>query len=244
MKEKILPILGIVIFGLLVGNLIVLDIFWLKSQKRADLPTFSASLLEIPSNRSDRTTLMPTPPVSSVDEVLSKETPAADNCGSICEQTINQKVAEAMATISAGKTLTVAKETTVVKEVAGKSTQPQVIYIPLGGGGSTTSQSWADVGNAEVYVNIDDYTNVDRIYFEGFIKVKHGNGKVFARLYDVTHGIGVQGGEISAGSEDYSLVESGSLSLWSGKNLYRVQIKSLNGYEAFYDSGRIKIIFR
>ena len=119
-----------------------------------------------------------------------------------------------------------------------------MIYIPLGGSGSTASTSWADVGNAEVYFNIDDYQNVDRIYFEGFIRVKNGNGKAFARLYDVTHSIGVQGSDIETNNENFTMVESGTLSFWRGKNLYRIQVKSLNGYDAYIDSGRIKIILK
>ncbi|MCJ7804432.1 hypothetical protein MUP35_01730, partial [Patescibacteria group bacterium] len=125
-----------------------------------------------------------------------------------------------------------------------KASQPQVIYIPLGGGGATINRDWVDVGNAEVYLDVNDYPNLDKAYFEGFIKVKNGNGKAFARLYDVTHSIGVQGSDIESASENFTLVESGSLNFWQGKNLYRIQIKSLNGYEASIDSGRIKLILK
>jgi len=223
--RKVLPIIFFVIIGLALMNLIVLDVLWLRNarQKRISSPPEPPAFLPTP---------IPTTVVSS----------RSDFCGPVCQATIDQKIAAAVATLSGRQT--VQETTTVVKETSQTVSQPQVIYIPLGGGGSTTATDWADVGNAEVYLNIGDYANVDKVYFEGFIKVKHGNGKAYARLYDVTHGIGVQGGEISTSSEDYTLVESGSLSLWQGKNLYRVQIKSLNGYEAFFDSGRIKIIIK
>lgn len=220
--RKTLPILILVITGLVLANLAVLDIVWLKNRRQEEsLPTRESSL---------------TTPIST-----TITSPVTDICGPVCQETIAQKVSEAIATISGKETV---KETTVVKETTQQVSQPQTIYIPLGGGGSTTSKDWADIANAEVYLNIDDYTNVDKIYFEGFIKIKHGSGKVYARLYDVTHEIGVQGGEIESTSENYTLVESGSLSLWKGNNLYRVQIKSLTGYEAFFDSGRIKIIIK
>lgn len=212
---------------MVLANLVVLDVVWLNQQRD-----------KISSKLEGQSELVPGPSLSAGTKS------STDDCGPVCQRTIDQKISQAISTIS-GKERTV--ETKVVEKTTPSlktQSQPQVIYIPLGGGGSTTSKDWADVGNAEVWLNIDDYPNLDRAYFEGFIKVKHGNGKAYARLYDVTHGIGVQGGEISTSSENYTLVESGSLSFWKGKNLYRVQIKSLNGYEASFDSGRIKIILK
>ncbi|MBU3957176.1 hypothetical protein KKI19_02820 [Patescibacteria group bacterium] len=224
MKEKILPILIFVFLGLAVANLIALDISWLQARRYQGEISFPSQ---------------PAPsPISTPTATITSET---DTCGPVCQETINQKVAEAIASIPETETV---KETTVVQKTTETVSQPTVIYIPLGGGGSTTSLDWADVGNAEVYLDISDYPNLDRAYFEGFIRVKHGNGRAFARLYDVTHSIGVQGGEIYTNNESFTLVESGSLSFWQGKNLYRVQVKSLNGYEAFYDSGRIKLILK
>lgn len=222
MREKILPILIFVFLGLALANLIALDIAWLRNQR------VQREVVSVPAS-----------PVPT--SVATTETSAIDSCGPICQEIIVQKVSEAIASLPGTETV---KETTVVQKTTETVSQPTVIYIPLGGGGSTTSRDWADVGNAEVYLNISDYPNLDRAYFEGFIRVKHGNGRAFARLYDVTHTIGVQGGEIYTDNEDFTLVESGSLSFWQGKNLYRVQVKSLNGYEAFYDSGRIKLILK
>jgi len=212
-KEKILPIIIIVVSILVLANLVVLDLGWLRQQSE----------------------VMPTPTPS-----LSPAT--SDSCGTVCQQTIDEKISQAIATLSGKETTKESK--TAEKTTTPKPSQPQVIYIPLGGGGSTISRDWADVGNAEVYLDVNDYPNLEKAYFEGFIKVKHGNGKVFARLYDVNHSIGVQGSDIESASENFTLVESGTLNFWQGKNLYRIQIKSLNGYEASIDSGRIKIILK
>lgn len=228
MRERILPILIFVFLGLAVANLIALDISWLRSQQQPGEVALSS---QIDSNLT-----------STPTATITSET---DTCGLVCQETIAQKVSEAMATISGKETVKeTTKETTVVQKTTETVSQPTIIYVPLGGGGSTTSRDWADVSNAEVWLDIRDYPNIDRAYFEGFIRVKHGNGRAFARLYDVTHGIGVQGGEVYTDNESFTLVESGSLSFWQGKNLYRVQVKSLNGYEAFYDSGRIKLILK
>ena len=222
--KKVTLILISVVAILFLANLVALDVGWLKARRGQDLARGSAKVV------SD-SVLLPTP----------LATPLAESCGIACQQLIDDKISQAISTVSGKETI---RETKVVEKSTTATSQPQVVYIPLGGGGSTTNRDWTDVGNAEVYLNINHYPNLDRAYFEGFIKVKHGNGKVYARLYDVTHSIGVQGGEIFSDSETFTLVESGSLNFWQGKNLYRVQIKSLNGYEAFFDSGRIKIIFK
>jgi len=223
--KKISLILISILTILFVANMVVLDINWLKLKRSENLSSGGI-----------------TKPSTSDITPVPLAIPISENCTADCNDFIDQKISQAIATISGKETV---KETKVVEKTTTTSTsQPQVIYIPLGGGGSTTNKEWTDVGNAEVYFNIGDYSNVDRIYFEGFINVKHGNGKAFARLYDVTHGIGVQGSDIYTDSESFSLVESGSLSFWQGKNLYRIQIKSLNGYEASIDSGRIKVILK
>jgi hypothetical protein len=220
-KDKILNSLVIAIAIMIVANLVALDIVWLRQQK------------EKTGQRTEGSSqLMPTPiPSASTQE-------SSDSCGTVCQQTIEEKISQAVATLSGKETKIVEKTTTT------KTSQPQVIYIPLGGGGSTVTTDWADVGNAEVYFDLNDYPNFSEARFEGFIKVKNGNGKAFARLYDVTHSIGVQGSNIETTSENFTMVGSDPLAFWRGKNLYRVQIKSLNGYEASIDSGRIKIVLK
>ena len=226
MKEKILPILIIVIAILVLANLVFLDVRYL-GQPQKSLPTATESAFQ-----TAPTSLSSSPSSSAVSET----------CETTCQQLIDEKIAQAIATLSGKETTKESK--TAEKTTTPKPSQPQVIYIPLGGGGSTISRDWTDVGNAEVYLDVNDYPNLEKAYFEGFIKVKHGNGKVFARLYDVNHSIGVQGSDIESASENFTLVESGTLNFWQGKNLYRIQIKSLNGYEASIDSGRIKIILK
>lgn len=156
MKEKILPI-TIIVFSLLVlANLVVLDLAWLRQQKENIRATTTSEVIPTPTSSSPSAT--------------------SDSCGPICQQTIEEKISQAIATLSGKETKIVEKTTTT------KTSQPQVIYIPLGGGGSTTNTTWTDVGNAEVYFDLNDYPNLSEARFEGFIKVKHGNGKVFARL--------------------------------------------------------------
>lgn len=169
-----------------------------------------------------------------VEEAASGEA----TCGEVCQEIIDQKVAEAVATFSAQKKVTT---TTVISKI---QKEPQTTFIPLGGGFSTKELDWTDVKNSEIYINIGDYGKDPYVDWNAFLKISGGNGKAVARLYDVTHGIAVDGSEVSVSSQDFSQASSGRLNLWSGNNLYRVQIRSLGGQTASFDSGRVKIVGR
>jgi len=228
-KEKILPIL-ITLFSLLILiNLVVLDLNWLRQQKNKD------DLVPSTEKEADN---LPTPFPTFSEEKISE-----DNCGLICQKTIDQKLSQLAATLSAKQTDMTTK--TVSKtNVPQTLSSPQTVYISLGGGGTTVNKEWTDVGNAAVYFDLKDYPNFSEARFEVFIKVLNGNGKVFARLYDATNSIGVQGSDVEASGENFTLVSSDKLNFWQGKNLYRIQIKSLNGYQAAVDSGRIKLVLK
>lgn len=134
---------------------------------------------------------------------------------------------------------------TPVKAPSSTSKTPekssQTTYIPLGGSGSTTAIDWTDLANTGVYIKASDYGTGPYITWEAFLKIKDANGETFARLYDATNNIAVVGSEISTKSGVFTQVSSGKLQFWAGNNLYRVQVKSLNSREAFFDNGRVKI---
>lgn len=158
--------------------------------------------------------------------------PAVTTCDEECQRIIDQRIAEIAATLSAQKT-------TMVKETS----RPTTSYIPIGAAASTKKTDWIDVKVGEVYIDPADYGGSPTVSWEASLKVAHGNGKTFARLFDATNGIAVAGSEISVeNSADYKQVSSGNLAFWRGRNLYRVQIKSLNTFEVFIDSARIKIV--
>ena len=169
---------------------------------------------------------------------LASPIPKIDSCGTTCKSEIQRAVSEAMATLS-GKPQTTTKITTPVP--TGKKTS----YISLSGPITTTSTAWVDASGVEVYVDLtNDYSKDATVFWEATLSVANGNGQAFARLFDVTHGIAVNGSEISlTNNATPTLVSSGNLSFWSGKNLYRVQLKSLNSFVVTFASGRIKIVY-
>ena len=87
MKDKILPIILILVAVLVVSNLIVIDIGWLKQQKegRVAKTEFNSETINNP--------------ISSTTSAVS------DSCGAVCQQTIDEKISQALATISGKETI-------------------------------------------------------------------------------------------------------------------------------------------
>lgn len=165
-----------------------------------------------------------------------------DECGEICKKQIADNVAAALSTISASpKEVT---KTVTVTPVPSK-TKSQTAYIPIAGSITTTSSEWYDAPGTEFYLDFNtDYGKAAYASWEASLKVADGNGKAFARLYDVTNKIAVNGSEISISNNgDLTQAISGGLSFWAGNNQYRVQLKSLNTFTVTFGSGRVKIIY-
>lgn len=138
--------------------------------------------------------------------------------------------------------ITPAPEIKVVEKQT-QTTSSQVSFISLGGTSTTTSSDWVEVPGSEISLDlISDYGSGATASFEGFLKVAHSNGKAFARLFDDTNKIAVDGSEISVENKDtLTLMTTKNLPIWAGRNIYKVQIKSLNSFEITYGGGKLKI---
>jgi hypothetical protein len=119
--------------------------------------------------------------------------------------------------------------------------QPREYYVPLGAG-SVASQDWADVPSAEAYLDPANYGKIKSVIFEALLKVPTGNGKVYARLYNVNDKMGIFESEVLAEGANGMRVESTKISLSPGNKLYRVQLKNTLGAESLLELGRIKIM--
>ena len=121
--------------------------------------------------------------------------------------------------------------------------QTQITYIPLSGG-NTQNTDWTNVSGTQFNLNISDYGAKAYAVWDANLRVNNANGTTYARIFDITHSIAVNGSEINISNTSSSTdVISSSLSFWQGNNTYVVQLKSLNGSTAFMDSGRIKITY-
>lgn len=122
--------------------------------------------------------------------------------------------------------------------------EKKIAYLNLNGQYTTQSTDWTDVGSTDILINLEEEYGKDAyVDWDAAIKTSSSGSKVYVRLYDATNKIGVAGSDLETSSIASTRVASGRLYLWRGHNTYRVQIKSLNGIDASFDGGRIKIVY-
>lgn len=211
--EKIVLFFLVIIFA----NLLVLNlkIFWPQS-KTAVAPVSNEEMTSQIGKQEGK-------------EMITKSKILADDvCPVPCLEAINQ----ATASIAPAPTLS----QTMIQPLSVKE-----FYIPLGSG-STKSQNWVELAGIESVVDMNNYQNVKTIIFEASMRIPTANGKVYAKLFNVTEKHDVWYSEVEAeGSSGYR-AESANLNLPPGRKLYRVMMKTTMGYESILDSARIKIL--
>lgn len=170
----------------------------------------------------------------------------SDTCGPSCQSYINEVVKQytTSSPVPSVTPSTAPRPTPSPQVVYQQQTQaPRITYLPLSGG-QTQNTDWADISGSAFTLNIGDYGSKASAVWDATIRVDNANGTTYVRLFDKTHGIAVNGSEISITNTSTSTdVVSGTLSFWAGSNSYVVQIKSLNSSTAFMDSGRIKVSY-
>jgi hypothetical protein len=158
-----------------------------------------------------------------------------DQCPSTCQQYVDQKIAALPTMVSTKPIITAAA-------VPAKTKVRTVSYLPISIGGSTGNSDWTALPGTDFYFDTSDYPGLVEIYFEATAKLFNGNGLAFVRLYDATHGVGVQGSQVQTEKQTDTIVTSGQVSFYRGKNLIQVQAKSLTADTAIFTSGRLRIV--
>lgn len=131
-----------------------------------------------------------------------------------------------------------------VKTAATASSAKKTAYLNLNGTFTTTNTDWVDIAGTDTPINLEvDYGKDSYVDWDASIKTSSSGSKVFVRLYDATNKIAVNGSELESNDTTGVRVASGRLYFWRGQNIYRVQIKSLNGIDATFNGGRIKIVY-
>lgn len=118
----------------------------------------------------------------------------------------------------------------------------RVIYLPIPGNGGQLSYDWYTLPGTDFYFDLADFPGFKEIYFEANIRLLNGNGTAFVRLFDTTNSFIVQNSQIQTNNQVSTAIVSSPLTFHSGKNLIKVQVKSLTADTAIFDSGRLKII--
>ena len=115
------------------------------------------------------------------------------------------------------------------------------IYVPLGNG-STKNSEWVEISGAETVLDTANFSKIKSVIFEAFLSIPTGNGKAYAKLYNITDKHDVWFSEVMTEGGNTQRVESKNINFDAGRKVYRVMMKTTMGYEAVLESARLKII--
>ncbi|OGM26104.1 hypothetical protein A2627_03625 [Candidatus Woesebacteria bacterium RIFCSPHIGHO2_01_FULL_39_28] len=176
------------------------------------------------------------------------ETKVTNNeCGIECKKYIDEKLSQQLNMVNTQLRVSLRPSETPRPTLKPTTVLPQkkvrsVSYMAIPGSGSTLNNDWTSVSGSDFYFDISDYPGLKEVYFEVNIKLLNGNGAAFVRLYDATHGIAISESVLTTSSQTTSNLSSSLLNFWSGRNLIRIQVKSLTADTAVFESGRLRIV--
>lgn len=203
------------LFILLLINALVLDVKLLERKKETPLKP----LTDISTSPKDST------------QIANGTCPPA--CKELFTSLAPKPTTVSLATPSATPTLQTVTARDIYRE----------IYIPLGSS-STKATNWTDAAGTEAYIDTNNFSAVKSAIFEASLRIPTANGKVYARLYNVTDQHPVWFSDVSTISSTGVLLNSNSITLDQGNKLYRVQLKTDLGYDTYLDFARIKIVLK
>lgn len=154
-----------------------------------------------------------------------------------CDETCQQSIVEKLSQITPTQT-----DIPEQRSPLGNPVQqtPHEWYVPIGSG-STTSKEWVEISGAEVTIDTENYPAIKKVIFEVYLAIPTANGVVSAKLYNVTKQHDVWFSEVSAETEKIQGRQA-TISLDSGRNLYRIKMKTTMGYQANLTNARLTII--
>ncbi|MBP9699903.1 hypothetical protein KBD71_01320 [Candidatus Woesebacteria bacterium] len=181
----------------------------------------------------------------ALTSMASENTTDSEDCGPACKIYLQEEIEELRQSLIATGTSKLAVKPTSTPAVTPTPSPTPIrsieTYVPLGGG-KTSLDQWEDLKGIEGYINTESYPPITNVYFEVALRIPTKNGKVSARLYNVTDNHPVWNSEVSTENETSTFIGSRSLQLDPGNKLYRVQLKTTLRYESILDFSRIKII--
>lgn len=186
-----------------------------------DLAVFSSQ----GRSESTKTIVLPTPTPS----VQTSDAQCPPSCRSFISEEIRKSIPS-----SAPSTVSTTAETAKLQETAKE------FYVPLGSG-STKSSDYEELPSAEAYVDTYNYSKINKVVFEVYLRNPTGNGKVYAKLFNATDKHDVWFSEVVFEGGGTARREA-AITLEPGNKLYRVMLKSSLRYDAYVDTARIKIV--
>lgn len=126
---------------------------------------------------------------------------------------------------------------------SSSTSKPATTFVPIGIGGTSVSTDWTVINTQEIEIDSADFPGYLGANFIVELRVKDGNGKASARLFNVTDNTPIYSSEVSVSSGEFTPVSSGSFTFATGKKKYRLQLKSLTGYQVDVQLSKIKVSF-
>lgn len=168
-----------------------------------------------------------------------------DQCGPECQKVITARLVEFKKEIltSTPQAVLTSPDPSVRTTPTPKYTKvrrEEIFTIP--GAGTVTQNDWTQITATAFYFDTRDYPGLSEVYFEANINLENGNGTAYVRLYDATHGIGVNGSENTTSSQSAVWTKSQKVYFWAGRNLIYVQAKSLTADQVGYFNGRLRLV--
>ena len=180
--------------------------------------------------------------VDTADEPKVVTVSALGSCPTNCTDQINQlkKVVTAITPGVIREVVQVITQPVAASLVSSTSTGIKEYYIDFGSG-SVDSTDWVDVPGLSKYINSNNYGDISSVIFEASIRIPTGNGKVSARIYNMTDKTAILSSEVSSEGSTSILKQSSAIPLAVGNKLYQVQMKNTMEFDTRVDSARFKI---
>lgn len=157
---------------------------------------------------------------------------APQQCSAVCQRLISEEIAKNKNVLP-----TISAENAPVWIVPSGAKE---YFIPLGSG-STKTNEYEELKSVEAYVDTGNYPVIKEAYFDLHLRNPTGNGRVYAKLYNVTDKHDVWFSEVFFEGGGTMQKES-KITLDPGKKLYRVMIKSSLRYDVYADNAKIRIV--
>jgi len=193
----------LVLIALILGNLVILNIFLINNLNKEKENIPSNVLSEGKSNNLEQTS-----------------SPNAAN--SFCPASCIDKISEVSLSLDA---LSQTQKNTQTGGAATTFSSQKEYFISLGSG-SSQAKDWTDVPGAEAIVDGSAYGNIKQVTFQASLYTPTGNQTAYARLYNVTDKHPVWNSDVSIEGGTPQLLISSPITLENSAKKYQVQMKT------------------
>lgn len=214
-KHSVLKWFMFFILGIIVLNLVALDVFMIRH----------SNTIQYLASRQDTTSMLISPLLATAPFITPTNVPKPS-------PTIVEKKSSSSAAIK--PTATVAPNSLSV------TSQVTEFFVPLGSGQSS-ADIWTNVPGLIANVNSKAYGNIDKVVFEASLNTPTGNQQAWVRLYNNTAKHPVWNSEMSITGGSPQFLVSNPITLDPGVNQYQVQMMTQLKYPTILDVARIHI---